>query len=542
MSNNEKSDKISSEKQESNRDVNSKETVELQLGDIIQLFAFSPESESEMNKNEYEKLNNQTFIIDYIDSKKMIIINDETLESILLRIEDGIIAGGIIKNIIIKDRNEYPGYARQNGLLPGKWVNIYFGGDEPRIITGEITNLEEDMIELKTYPENSIIYINFDYKGIPDYLPIETIEIREKPKSIEEERTTEFLSKTQVESSEEGEKVIEEAEKPIPVDYDLEEGEIYEPDFEDTKEIVINIPSSDIKKQLHEFILKADEIVFGNEDVGNIVQYISIDETRQRYSIETQTTELLDEMISSIPNKERNARVLTNIHIMIERFKQLRTEFSTFDENNNINGMKFKEASWKPLVENLFHLKKSLYWILPVVKNMKKIYDIDETNNNINDYPDIISLNVAENMSELNTVFNNYKSDDTPIEMNKYVTMIKEMNPYMTPFDNETNRANQEISVNQYLNQDYIYNNTVHDNFQAIIDNLDDFYSSVLTNNLIKSNRFLISKYNLGFNKLETFSYVGNKTRFNECKIYHNVARRSSTFFTCSIARNKYIR
>jgi hypothetical protein len=109
---------------------------------------------------------------------------------------------------------------------------------------------------------------------------------------------------------------------------------------------------------------------------------------------------------------------------------------------------------------------------------MKKLYNIDETNNNINDYPDIISLNFTDNMSELDSAFSNYKLNDTPVEMNKYVTMIKEMNPYMTPFENDMNRANQEININQYVNQDYLLNNTVHDNFEAITDNLGDFYSS----------------------------------------------------------------
>lgn len=98
--------------------------------------------------------------------------------------------------------------------------------------------------------------------------------------------------------------------------------------------------------------------------------------------------------------------------------------------------------------------------------------------------------------------------------MNKYVTMMKEMNPYMTPFENNTSdRMNQEITINQYLNKDYIYNTSVNDNFEAIIDTLGDFYSSVLTTNLIKSKRFVIGKYNLGVNKLETFSYVGNKSK-----------------------------
>jgi hypothetical protein len=64
-----------------------------------------------------------------------------------------------------------------------------------------------------------------------------------------------------------------------------------------------------------------------------------------------------------------------------------------------------------------------------------------------------------------------------------------------------------------YLNKDYIYNTNVNDNFEALIDNLSDFYSSVLNSNLIKSKRFVIGKYNLGVNKLETVSYVGNKTK-----------------------------
>ena len=60
-------------------------------------------------------------------------------------------------------------------------MDIYFEGDVPVVITGEITNLEEDMIEVRSFPEKEMLYINFAYKGIPLDLPIETIKIREKP-------------------------------------------------------------------------------------------------------------------------------------------------------------------------------------------------------------------------------------------------------------------------------------------------------------------------------------------------------------------------
>ena len=44
-----------------------------------------------------------------------------------------------------------------------------------------ITNLESDMIEIRTYPEDETIYIDFGYMGIPENLPIEEIKIRAPP-------------------------------------------------------------------------------------------------------------------------------------------------------------------------------------------------------------------------------------------------------------------------------------------------------------------------------------------------------------------------
>ena len=73
-----------------------------------------------------------------------------------------------ISQISLLSRDPEAGYARQHGLFPDKWINIYFGGDLPTTITGQITNLEEDMIEVKTYPEEQVIYLDFGYKGIPE--------------------------------------------------------------------------------------------------------------------------------------------------------------------------------------------------------------------------------------------------------------------------------------------------------------------------------------------------------------------------------------
>ena len=56
---------------------------------------------------------------------------------------------------------------------------------------------------------------------------------------------------------------------------------------------------------------------------------------QQRFGIEKQTSDMLDEMLSSIPNVERTSAVLAAIHTEIERYKQLRNEFSVFDGRGN---------------------------------------------------------------------------------------------------------------------------------------------------------------------------------------------------------------
>ena len=139
-----------------------------------------------------EILNDNVFFIEYIDNDKIKLINSNTFDKIVLSISsDRIIGDGNIQSITILSSNPQSGYARQNDLLPGTWINIYFGGDIPTVITGKITNLEEDMIEIQTI-DNDIIYINFAYQGIPEDLPIETFEIRppidmKKGELIEEE-------------------------------------------------------------------------------------------------------------------------------------------------------------------------------------------------------------------------------------------------------------------------------------------------------------------------------------------------------------------
>ena len=215
-------------------------TLELQLGDVIKIT-------SPLN----EQMNDQTFIIDYIDKTKAYLINSDTMTRLRLSISpEGIIGDGNITRIAILSRSKSGSYAEQNNLLPGKWVNIYFGGDLPVTMTGEITNLENDMIEVKTV-DGDVIYLNFDYKGIPEDLPIEMIEIREKP--------SDALTQPQM-------------EQPLEEMPELEAEQVYV----DPAKLQLTIPVKDIKDQIREFIVKADNVRFGDEEFGPVVQFVDV--------------------------------------------------------------------------------------------------------------------------------------------------------------------------------------------------------------------------------------------------------------------------
>ena len=142
-------------------------SVHLELGTIIQINAPT-------NPDYHEK----NYLIEYQDSEKIRIINDITLETQQLNIVDGRFSDESIESIIILSKPDEKGYARQNGLLKDTWIDLYFGGDVPTTFTGVITDLEEDMIEITLYPSNDVIYIDFAYKGVPEDMPIEKIQIR----------------------------------------------------------------------------------------------------------------------------------------------------------------------------------------------------------------------------------------------------------------------------------------------------------------------------------------------------------------------------
>ena len=407
---------------------------------------------------------------------------EPTGEKYIMYIEkDGSLRNKSIETIEIISRPDELGYARQHDLLPNTWINIEFGGDIPTIITGKIINLEEDQIEIKTM-EGENIFLDFGYKGLPENLPIEKITVRDAPYQSadkEQELQEQELQGQELQGQElQGQDMQDMQDMQGPGEFSLHD----------------SVSNPELQQQIRDVLLEADQIVIGST-LDEVTQVVDVPENEKRFGIEKQSSDLLDELLSTIPNHQRTESVLNNIHVMIERFKQLRTEYSTFDEHNNALMKKTQGAAFKPLVKKLQDLSQKLYWILPVAQNKKKLYDVDIDAQD--DFDDIIPLTLARTRTEEYDLQQRYLENDTPEGENSYSFLAKALNPYLTPY------------VNMPLTDQNIVEKRVQANITAIIDNLDDFYSSVASNDDVRRKRFLIQEYNLGLQTIVSEKKIG---------------------------------
>ena len=373
----------------------------IQLGDLLEIQA--PDNPS---------LHESTFYVSYIDSKSADLIDIRNYTSYTISLSDP-----KITQIAILSRSEVKGYARQNGLLPGIWVDIQFAeqGIVFNILTGQITNLEEDMIEVTSYPENEVYYIDFEYQGLPKNIPIQKIAIREKP-------SVHVIVPSVVE--EEGEQeTIGEGEKEALIEY-VDNG------------IILNLPENyhadkDYHENLHDIYVQNDQIVFGKK-LEKIVQQVEIPPEQMRYGLAAQTNDLLNNFLSVIPDRDRTNKVMMQINQHIQHFVELREEFSNFDSFHQVVGFRQTNAILhKPLVDNIVNMNFKSSWIYPVVTEKRKTYvtNKDYTNKpnpylpafvDVSKYPDMDRIFMEKDFTEQDLVvtrINNQKTEESQYKL-----------------------------------------------------------------------------------------------------------------------------
>ena len=439
----------------------------LKLADII--YIVSPENEI---------FDNNTFFIEYIDNKSLKLVDITTLKQYKLRINnDGTIGDGTIQEVMIVERDSRDGYARQNELIPGKWINIHFDGDIPAVLTGEITNLEKDMIEITSYPDSSVLYIDFGYKGLPESLNIKRVEIRQPPAGSKTKDVDSLEDSVDLEETQDDVINKEETKQDEPQDNNLGEQELEEnivsDDIED-EQGDFDAPSVRPKatKIIQKYIIRADE-----RQLGPVLDAVTMLQSKssenERFDIQMQTDDLFDDLVMKASKSGTTPFSINEIKREVERFVQLRHTHSHLDEYGNVTKFKKHSSSWKPLVESLELLDTELKWIIPVVKNVHRL-ELTEIDEDINTDIDIGQEIIDSVVNAIDTytkggngeLINHYK---------RYVdTISRDFQPSIDP-----NSEDRDILATIYATLDIM----------TIVDNLGNFRSTNIKNGSIGESR-----------------------------------------------------
>ncbi len=372
-------------------------TNQILLGDII-----------EFDSPDNPEYHQQSFIVSYIDEQKLRLFNIATKQHGALHIDPdtGKFTDESIVGITLLDRSEDAGFARQNGLYVQTWVDVYFGGELPAVITGEITNLDEDCIEITTYPDIKVIYIDFGYRGIPEDLPIEKIVIRDKPASM---RNMSMADVQRMDSEVEEEEASMEM---IP-----------------SGEMVITVPENAqadnlIKDRLKPLLFA--EVV--EEDLEEFEQVVEIAAYKKRYTIDAQINDMADKYTAEFPPEQRNAKTMVGISRTIARFKQLRDAFSVFDANENVIGSKRVGPAYKPMVDQMTEGKTRIRWILPVVQTVKALNADTDV-----EMPDVKPESDGSTVAAMSRAMKTYAAKESDAIEPAYDKMVRDMYSAMRP-------------------------------------------------------------------------------------------------------------
>lgn len=313
-------------------------SAHLELGDLIQF------------DTENELLQNTLFLVHYIDKNVLELVTEAYNEIISIPIHKNAFVDTSIQNVRILKRPEKKGYASQNGFEKGVWIDIRFQMIS-QSITGLILDKESDMIEVEVYPMKEVIYLNFGYKGL--LKSIQSIAIREIPDwYVEnmEDGTENILNDDKEENSN-----------------NIQQAEIEQENFVVSKnKNEDNINEDELQNQ------EQDE-VFEDLDSGfdEFVEYVEVTENERKYDIESQKEDLLNDILSYLPESTRTSKKLSSIQTIIDRYEELYEQYYGPEKYKSTDDLVY-------LSENPLKKKISLLdlptWIIPVVKNRRYVY------------------------------------------------------------------------------------------------------------------------------------------------------------------------
>ena len=381
--------------------------VELMRGDIVRLVA-----SSQINKNIY--------FIDYIDETNIRLIADmrtaasdaaSTFQNptpvLNLELTNGRFPSELqIESIELLFRNEKEqGYARQRGLVPGKWIEIEYITEKDEVtlmVYGEIKSLPDDTdcIGISVYTdqqeqqqqqqqegaETPIIYIDFEFKGLSDDLHIRSIKVCNKPRSLVKEQ--EELA--QQKQREKIDQVREEEQEAIDAQKEDDEGN-EERDAKVTLEFQKSPPGPIDGSPAQKVLIDEGDriaITFGSAGEDDASPVVFIKEVSRYYSLEEQQQQLLEALIDMAPTSKSHHLASTKEYgRMIERYTQLRETYSVQTDHGNLVRRPYYDDGYKPMVHALLvdGLQKDGMdfnfmndWLMPIYVQKRIIYCVDD--------------------------------------------------------------------------------------------------------------------------------------------------------------------
>ena len=309
----------------------------------------------------------------------------------------------------------------------------------------------------------------------------------------------------------------------------VEEGEVFDPElYAETKasitynevgQAIIEIeddaqPDMSVRDELHQLYTDANEFEYG-EQLGELEHAVELTEKQMRHGIEAQANDMLDVMKSEIPDERRTEQTDANIHLLIERFRELRNLYSQFDANGNVYDVRSLGELHKPLAKHIERLDTKLKWILPVVAMKRKIYSSDI----LPGAEDTLQLDSGEvigaDMRELdNYLHNRLRGGDKGAYDRYYESIYSSQTPFYAPAMID---AQGFFSVDDFLLTD----TPVSTALETIVNNQDDFYSTALKAGNDKDayirRQYIIQRYNLGESHLASgISATGKKIYLRE--------------------------
>ena len=435
------------------------------LGDEIKINANVPES----------KLQNNVYEIVYVDAGLLKLNNKKTqkVESVKIR-DDKIqkIEDEQVSEIQIIKRRSSHKYVEQSGFKIDMTISIELAAlpsssdEEPLFILCKIVDVDttQDIIEVKlllddlgkevkniTREFQESIFINFGCSGLPAWIQrIKVIEFRPEAANV--------VAKEGYEED------VYEEEEESGIDLDLAEA--------------------------------LDE---GNKIFASIMYEVP---TSQRIVSETkQYDDLLENIISSVPKRKRTDAEMNRIHRGIERFFQLRKEYSLFDKNGVPKMPRALSEHDKPSATHIQNLDTKLQWVLPVVENIKKLYVTGDDAVGVNTVNAIYDF--TEQILEQKNVYPEKNEPYNP-------KLMEDINSYLTPFENPKQNPD-----NKYV----IQNKPVRESILTLSTNNDTIASASaarrpVTKTTASSVQTYIDRaYNTGLTKLEFEDVKSNNVK-----------------------------